>query len=202
MDIQDYKNNSHKYKAEQELKKKEDETKKVGKVINGTARIKTNKARNLLNTFVVEDLDAVKSHVRDDVVIPTIKNLIIDTISMLLLGGTRRDRNGSRASKASYASYYDRRDDRASVQPSYSRRFNYNDIVFDTRHDAVAALDKMHEMIDEYGQVTINDLYDMVEITGNYNDCKYGWTNIDGSRVEPTRDGWVLVLPKARPLTR
>lgn len=59
----------------------------------------------------------------------------------------------------------------------------------------------MDELIDMYGVVSVADLYDLVGITGNYTDNKYGWTNI--RNAEPVRamgGGYMLKLPKALPI--
>ena len=59
----------------------------------------------------------------------------------------------------------------------------------------------MDELIDAYGFVTVADLYDLVGVTGNYTDNKYGWTSI--RNAEPVRargGGYILKLPRAIPI--
>ena len=51
-----------------------------------------------------------------------------------------------------------------------------------------------------YGTVSVADLYDLVGISGNYTDNKYGWTNIRNAEPIRVRDGYMLKLPKALPL--
>ena len=58
----------------------------------------------------------------------------------------------------------------------------------------------MDELIDRYEVVSVADLYELVGITGNYTDNKYGWTNIRNAEVVRVRDGYVLKLPKATPI--
>ena len=58
----------------------------------------------------------------------------------------------------------------------------------------------MGELIDVYGQVTVADLYDLVGVTGNYTDNKYGWTNIRNAETIRVRDGYMLKLPKVLPV--
>jgi hypothetical protein len=48
--------------------------------------------------------------------------------------------------------------------------------------------------------VSVADLYDLVGVTGNYTDNKYGWTDIRSASVIRVRDGYMLKLPKALPL--
>ena len=58
----------------------------------------------------------------------------------------------------------------------------------------------MDEMIEQYDAVRVADLYDLVGITGDYTDNKYGWTNIPNARVVRTRDGYKIEMPRALPL--
>ena len=60
----------------------------------------------------------------------------------------------------------------------------------------------MDELIKEYGQVAVADLYDLVGITGSYTDNKYGWTNLRNAEAIRDRDGYLLRLPKALPLSK
>ena len=68
---------------------------------------------------------------------------------------------------------------------------------FDTRGEAEEVLSRLDELIEMYGLVRVADLYDLVGITGDYTDNKYGWKNIRNARVERTRDGYAIKLPRA-----
>ena len=54
--------------------------------------------------------------------------------------------------------------------------------------------------MDTYGLVRVADLYDLVGITGNYTDNKYGWTNITRAEIVRTRDGFMIKMPRAVPI--
>ena len=58
----------------------------------------------------------------------------------------------------------------------------------------------MDELIDTYGIVSVADLFDLVGITGNYTDNKYGWKNISNAKAIRVWDGYILSLPKAIPI--
>ena len=96
-----------------------------------------------------------------------------------------------------YRNFYDRRDDgprrlNAPVRNGY----DLNDIVLETRGEAEDVLARMDELVEQYGVVSVADLYDLVGITGNYTDNKYGWTNIRNAEPIRVRDGYLLKLPK------
>ena len=48
--------------------------------------------------------------------------------------------------------------------------------------------------------VSVADFYDLVGVSGNYTDNKYGWTDIRNASVIHVRDGYMIKLPKALPL--
>ena len=58
----------------------------------------------------------------------------------------------------------------------------------------------MDEMMEEYGIVRVADLFDLVGITGDYTDNKYGWTNIRNAEVVRVRDGYKIKMPRAMPI--
>ena len=58
----------------------------------------------------------------------------------------------------------------------------------------------MDEIMEEYGIVRVADLFDLVGITGDYTDNKYGWTNIRSAEVVRVRDGYKIKMPRAMPI--
>lgn len=200
--MNDYKPNSFRSKEEIESPKE----KKVEKVVRGTVKTKKkNEIRKFADVFISEDAANVKSYILMDVLIPAVKKAIDDIVSdgihMLLYGGSGREKRRTNADYVSYRSYSDRRDDRRIIGDNRTRTgYSYNDIVLETRGEAEEVLSRMDELIDMYSVVSVADLYDLVGITGNYTDNKYGWTNIRNAEAVRVRDGYLLKLPKALPL--
>ena len=184
---------------------KEQQREKVDKVIKGTAKIKQNKMHKFADVFIAEDAKNVKSYILTDVLIPTIKNAIVDVVTngvnMIFFGGTRPRDRGSNASKISYSSYYDQRryPDRRPIEIS-KPRYNYDEIVLESRGEAEEVLTRMCELIDTYQMVKVADLYDLVGISCDYTANNYGWTNLRNASIERVRDGYILKLPKALPI--
>ena len=58
----------------------------------------------------------------------------------------------------------------------------------------------MDELIDTYGSVSVADMYDLVGMSCNYTDNKYGWTNLRNAEPVRVRDGYLLKMPKATPI--
>lgn len=203
-----YPSNSRKSKEEQRERVPE---KKIEKVISGTAKTKKkSEIQKFTDVFVSEDMNSVKSYIVMDVLVPAIKKAISDIVTngidMLLYGESdNRNSKKNRASNVSYRSYYETRDNRRdrSIDRGYSGRqagYNFDNIILDNRGEAEDVLTRMDELIETYNIVSVADFYDLVGVSCNYTDNKYGWTDIRSASVVRTRDGYMIKLPKAMPL--
>lgn len=201
----EYKANSHKVREEQKRENKEVvERKKIEPVAKAKTK-KKSEIKKFTDVFIAEDVTSVKNYIVNDVLIPAAKKAISDIVTngidMILYGEARgRDRRRDSGSRVSYTKYYERDRDR-----DYDRRrerrsvYDYDDIILESRREAEDVLNRMDDLIDAYGMVSVADLYDLVGITGNYTDNKYGWTNLRNAEVRRTRDGYLIKLPKALP---
>ena len=197
---EEYKSNSHKSKGDV---KKED--KKIEKVATGKVKTKKKSGTNKFSdVFVTEDISNVKDYILYEVLLPaakkTLSEIVSNGIDMLLYGETK-SKSKSRGSKVSYSKYYDDREE--DYRRSSRRRvlgYDYEDVILESRREAEEVLNRMEDLIDSYGVVSVADLYDLVGISGNYTDNKYGWTNLRAAGIERTRDGYLIVLPKVKPL--
>lgn len=200
--MEEYKPNSHKSKEE----RKGVPEKKVEKVISGSAKSrKKSEIQKFADVFIQEDAQKVKSYILMDVLIPAVKKAISDIVTngvdMILYGETGHTKKSSSASKVSYRSYYDKRDNRRDGSANRTRTgYDYDDVILDNRGEAEEVLSRMDELIATYGLVSVADFYDLVGITGNYTDNKYGWIDIRNASVVRVRDGYTIKLPRALPL--
>ena len=201
--MENYKPNSH--KSKEENKALPDEREKLEKIIKGTAKTKKNEIRKLKDVFISEDVKSVKSYILMDVLVPAIKDAIEDIVTngiRMVLRGETSARKSSSASKVSYNRIYDSKinNDRFARDSSPSLRYSYDDIILESRGEAEDVITRMEEIIEEYGFVRVADLYDLVGITGDYTDNKYGWTSIRSAEPVRVRNGYMLRLPRAVPL--
>ena len=191
-------NNSHRAKEEQKTSLAE---KKVEKVTTGKVKTKKrSEGSKLKDVFISEDVRDVKSYIFLDVLVPAIKNAIVDIVTdgVNMIFGTGKKRSSSSSNYVSYRDY-SRRDDRSRASRS-SSRFNYDDLIFESRGEAENVRDQMDAMIDRYGVVTVADMYDMADISAPYTSNKYGWTNLRNADIVRVRDGYVIKLPRAVPI--
>ena len=199
----DYPSNSHKSK---EVKK--EETREVKKVVVG--KVKQRKkplSRRFWDTFVGEDVDNVASYIIHDVLVPAAKSTVIDMVQggiEMLLGVEKKGSRMVRDRGRSYVSYdgisrnRDRRDDRREISRRDRARHNFDDIVLDSRGEAEEVISHLVDLIIDYEQATVADLYDLVGITSEYTDKNWGWTDLSSASVSRVRDGYLLNLPKTR----
>lgn len=192
-----YKSNSFRSKAEAEEKKANE------KVIKGKARIhEKTTGEKLKETFFGEGVDSVGDYLVFDVMIPAIKELIVNAISdgtnMLLFGETKRSRSGNR--NGSYVQYdgYSRRRDRDSARRA---TFDFSDIEFDSRTDAADVLDALEDTIEMYDVASVSDLYEFAGITPRPTDNNYGWSNVNTAQIVLKRNGtYILSMPRPKSL--
>ena len=195
-----YKPNSHRFREEQKQEKKKPE-----KAIKGAVKTKKkNEIHKFTDVFISEDINNVKSYVLMDVLVPAIKKAISDIVTngidMILYGETghtTKKRSGS--GYVSYRDYSERRDSRHSDVRSRGR-FDYNDLVFESRGDAEVVLRQMYDMLDMYGVVTVGDMYDIAGETAPYTAEKYGWMGLTNADVKRISDGYIIKLPRAMPI--
>lgn len=199
-EIINYPPNSHKSKVEES----KENTKRVEKVVTGPVKIKKkSEVRKFADIFVADDVANVKGYIVNELIIPTIKNtisnIVRDGIDMLLFGSPRRDNKPRGAiGHVDYTKYS--RDEPRTTNATRSAIYRHEDIVVDTRGEAEEVITQMEAVIETYGMVSVADLYDLVGISGNYTDHKYGWTNLHNAEPIRVRDGYMIKLPKALPL--
>ena len=197
----EYQPNSHRSRELQENEPAQ--KKKVEKVVSGAVKTRDNKGRKFADIFISEDASNVKSYIFMDVLVPAIKKAIVDIatdgINMIFYGTS-----GSRArrSNADRFSYNQISNDRFAgrTQDRRSRSYSYDEITITNRGEAEEVLDRLAELIQTYGMASVADLNDLIGITGEYTDNKYGWTNVRTARAVRVPDGYMLDLPRPMPI--
>lgn len=198
-----YPGNSHKSKDVKKTAPTDE--KKIQKRVSKPAKTKKKgELRKIAEEFIVDDVKNIKTYVITDVLIPTIKDTIWDiltnTLDMFLFNGTKDHRKRGKSSpKISYRDYYDSKNDRGRNY-EIRDRFDYDDLEFDSRGEADAVLTGMLETIDQYGVVSVADMYDMADVTAPYTGNRYGWTSLRNAEVVRVRNAYIIKLPKAKPI--
>lgn len=198
VNFEDLKPNSNKYKSQLASKSQPGQKTKLKSIVSQDAVVSTKKSlgKKFTETFIEEDVADVKEYFFFDVLIPGIKNTILDCMEMIFFGGggSRRSSSGRRSSRSDDHYSYSARYKYKSAEKKSSRRdddeddrnLDYRDIILLNRDDAIDVVDQMRGRIHEYGSASIADLFDLIGKTGKYTDNNWGWTreaDIDYSRV-------------------
>ena len=197
--------NSHK---KVEPKEEQRQAPKVEKVIKGTVVTrKRSWFKRVVETFVGEDVDNVAGYILHDVLVPAIKSTLSDMVQggiEMLLFGERKGSRTKRDSGRSYVSYNNyssspspRRDERREPSTKNRSRHSFDDIILSSRGEAEEVLSHLVDLTIDYREATVADLYDLVGISGDFTDRKYGWTDLRSASIIRARDGYQLNLPKA-----
>ena len=204
-----YPPNSNKYREEQKQKQAAPTDKQIQKVAKNATKIKTNEARKFADIFISEDISNVKSYIFMDVIVPAVKKAIYDVVTngidMFLYGGSGKGKSSSNSSKVSYRNFYERKDGggyRSSDNNTSRNTLDYESIVFETRGEAEAAKQQLYDLIERYGMATVGDLYEMANQIPPYTAQSYCWAELHNVETQRVRDGYILKLPKARPIDR
>ena len=180
----------------------------VGKVVE----TKTPWWKRAARSMVAEDATSVGDYILMDVVIPNLKNLALDVLNQgaqrAMFGGSiqqrgRGHRSGVFGSNGSSlrTRYHDVPSERPrTFTPAERSTHDFSNYVLETRDEALRVIVALDELITEYGQASVADLYDILGITRDYPDLKWGWTNLSQADVRQVRNGYVLDLPRTEQL--
>lgn len=197
--------NSHKYKTEKETKK---ERKKVSPVIERDHIVSTKKplSKKIKEAFVPEDISDVKTWVIKDLIIPTMKDAFFDFVSMLFYGEFSSKKE--RGYMTDYRNYYNSRSGRngSSRKPSYSPsrtnslddKMDFRNIIVRNRADAEIIVNSMIERIQNFGSVSVAELFDLIDAPSNYTDNNYGWDNERDIGLRRVSSGFLIVVSEPK----
>lgn len=180
--------------------------KKLEKVITGKVVTKKKSGvKKFTDAFFADDIAKIKSDIISNVIIPNAKAALSDALKNsidIIFGGATTDR----FRKSTYTSIGLR--DYNGISKNQTRTvkvrdaYNFDDIVLETLGDAELVLSSLDDLIDGYGIATVADLNELIGRSGNYTDCKYGWTNLSSARPIRIQGGYLLSIPKPKPIDK
>lgn len=168
-------------------------------------RKKRSLRRQFSEAFVGGDLKTSSRYVLFDILLPGARDMIWESVSggfeRLIFGdGRRRSSHSSPPHRPEYTNYSNYSSVRNMVPAGRSltrarSRHNFDDVVLESRSEAEQTLDQMFEVLSTYGTVTVADFYQIVGLAPAHTDYKWGWTDLQGSRVSRDNNGYLLDLP-------
>ena len=171
-------------------------------------------AMKFAEVFFEGSLKDAISYMINDIAIPQFKNAILKGIEVIFYGGVNGSSSGrSSSGPTPYNSYYVGRDGtrRPAGSSSSSGRsqsdknelsglkksFDPKLIVVEDRGEAQRVLLDLKADCDNFGQVGVDRLFELVNITSDWTSTKYGWVkgDLDDAKVRPCGNGWWFDLP-------
>ena len=183
--------------------------------LEGKVKTKRSVMKSVKDEFVGEDAPGIGNYILFDILFPALRDLVLDighsTLDMAMGGRGYNNRRRSYSSydrRDSYISYNrmydDRRPRRDRDDDRYERRVgrDLDDLIFESRADAEDCLDRMLDRLERYMCVSVADLYDILGETvfGDWTKTDWGWEDLSGARIRKVRGGWLLDLPRVRPI--
>ena len=170
----------------------------VQKVVKGKTKVKKeSEIAKIGKSIISDECKSIKEYAIYDVLVPVVKDtisqLVKGAIDMIFYGEVKPQKGGSRGgsgySKVSYSDYYDR-PSRKTPDRRLPERASYDNVSFESRNDAIEVLERMDEIVEQYGVVRVADLFEMAGMTGNGpTDNNYGWYSTKNASVERDRYG-------------
>lgn len=180
---------------------------KIKQVAKGKVR-KQSFLKRFTRHIIEDSVESAREKTFGEIIVPGVKTLIFDTLTdmldIMLFGGngapmgryaaSPRARKGG---QTSYDKFYNKQTTGNGGNGGSYRDVPYDpdDIILDTRAQANNALNELNNIIMKYGQASVANFYDIVGVTGEWTDNRYGWTSLRGAGIKPVRDGFMILLP-------
>lgn len=201
--MDEFPGNAHKKKATPATSKEKGEIEKVvtGEVIQKKPPI----LQRIKSVFFDGDAHSVTRYLAQEVLMPAIRNLIVDSttkgIEKMIYGESQTPRHGAGAPRYSYNNPIHRASSAPARPPSAPRGRNaVPDLIVSSREEADVVIERLGDIIQQYGVASLADLYDLVGLPNSHVDNKWGWYDLIYANVRQVRDGFLIELPPADPI--
>jgi len=194
--------------------KKKAPEKNIEKIVTGEATKKPKSTgRRAKDVIFGEEFKAAAHYVINEVLIPAVRNLIVDTTTKgieRVIYGENSPRRPSPTGQSRYS--YNAPINRGTQQrrgnlPDQSTRFstnrrkhNVDDILLTSRPEAEAVVERLLDILDNYDCVSIADLYALVGFPTSYIDNQWGWYFLHPINIRQVREGYLIDLPPVEPI--
>jgi hypothetical protein len=207
--LEDYAANSKKSKEVKRPEREALEPVVTGEVVQKQKGL----GRKFKDTFLGGDAKHAAQFVTADVILPALRNLIVDMtskgIERLVYGESNFRRRGTPGTHYNYSARY-----QAGAHPAIreaidigsrmsaslpargrANRHDIADIIISDLNEAELVLERMIDVLEKYDVVSLADFYELLGEPVNTIDNKWGWTNLGGAQIRQIRQGYLIDLP-------
>jgi len=194
------------------VKEAEVAVEKVAKVQQVVSKGVRKQKKGLLERLVVgmigpDGLPAIGRYLGKEVILPAVKNIIVDSltsgINMAVYGDSNKgkssytNRTPVTPTHTNYQSRYTSTQAPVAYQPVPVKP-QVTDYIISTRDEAITVLDTLRGAAESYGSVAVADYYEAIGVPSEYTDNSFGWSAGDlvtNSTIIPTRGGFIIKFP-------
>lgn len=202
------------YQANSDKSKEQRPEKKIEKVtVNEVLVPKKPLGRKFKDLFIEADFKSVALYVFMDVLIPAAKDTIVDSarkgVERLVYGESAiRRRNLGPGQRVTYQSPINRgysgvarNAPELNRGPRAAQRNTREEFILASKEEAELVIERMNDLIDTYEVASVADLSELVGLPTSHIDNKWGWTSIGNAQVQQIREGYIIDLPPAEPIS-
>ncbi len=171
-------------------------------VVSSTVR-KKGIIRTLLDEIILANMDDIKEHFIDEVVVPATLDWLYDLASSFINDIFKTGNNGRssgstlpmmyRGGNTSYSNYYRSAKNRQETKLGSKTRLSYRDISYKTRADAEKVLFALRETAEHYQITTVSDFLEFsnapADMCSSWTLTTIGWTLPMLERIRINRGG-------------
>jgi len=201
----DYQGNSNKDKSDKALPPKDLEKVVTGDVITKPKTISS----RVKAIFFGGDINTAGQYVVSEVLLPALRNLVVETISRgtdrLIYGDSvhRRRPTNSYSPRVQYNNPINRGissqsrslPDQRPIDRWTQSRKSFEDVIVESRSDADTVVERLTDIVDMYEVVSVSELNELLGLPSSHVDNKWGWTNLSSIEVRQVREGWRISFP-------
>lgn len=145
-----------------------------------------------------EDIEDVKEYVFFSIIVPAVKDTVLDILNDLLGRDGIRNRKYSGGTLSSISgtrviSYDKPKIGKVKVSGG---KISFDQVVIQDRKEANDILEFMINRVTDFGLVSVADLYIAAGMRSTSTDNNYGWVDCSGWRITRVREGWLLDMPE------
>lgn len=170
--------------------------------------------RRFKDLFIEADPKAVVRYVIGAVLIPSAKNMAVDAVIEFAKrtaygeNAVRRSQHGP-GPRITYNSPVNRgyRDSPlrnappVAAEPRGAPRHRQDTYILTSREEAEVVLERLNDLIDTHEVASVADLRDLLGQETTYVDNKWGWIYLADTRIRQVREGFLIDLPPAEPIS-
>lgn len=162
------------------------------------------------DVFIGGESKAALRYVGYEVLLPALRNMIVDTttkgIERVIYGDAAPRREYGSNTRIAYNSPVSRYGHRPGYsqsplnRPTPSRSRNAEiELLFGSREEAERVLEMMAEIVDTWEFASVADLHELSGLPSVHTDQKWGWSNLTSASVRQIREGFVIDFPPVQP---